>query len=305
MIVFISWHSDRSFAIAKALHDWLPKVVQTVKPFISSKIEKGTSGLEKIREKLEESSFGIICLTPENRNSNWIHFEAGALSKLKDEARLWTVLYELKTTDIVAPLSQFQHTLASKGEIFSLIESINDNTSEKLDVALLRDTFEMWWPKLEEELEAVAKIPIGGDKEARAYSDNGDIRSQKEIVEEILELVRGVNERSLTDSGTIARQLNIRNRDRRWDSVQTVIIRLNGSDSQREAELTRERIDMILRDTSHWTKILPSKEGYLVNVYFDGPFSRELMDSYLNTLMAEGRRISGWTNHSDRQPIIE
>src|SRR5688572_28515648 len=99
MIVFISWHGDRSRSIAEGINSWLPLVLQPIRPFFSPKIEKGTVGLEKIRESLEQSSFGILCLTKENLNSNWIHFEAGALSKLKDRSRLWTVLHELSPYD--------------------------------------------------------------------------------------------------------------------------------------------------------------------------------------------------------------
>lgn len=41
MKVFIVWSGTRSFEIAKALNDWLPRVIQAVKPFFSHEIEKG------------------------------------------------------------------------------------------------------------------------------------------------------------------------------------------------------------------------------------------------------------------------
>src|SRR5947208_2791466 len=128
MLIFISWHDERSHFIAEAFSEWLPNVVQSVRTFFSKRIEKGISGLEDIRAKLEVSSFGILCLTPENLNSTWIHFEAGALSKLKTEARLWTFLYELKPADITGPLSQFQHTSNTRDEIYALVQSINSKT---------------------------------------------------------------------------------------------------------------------------------------------------------------------------------
>jgi len=44
--VFISWSGERSGLVAAALHDWLPMVVQTADPWMSSEgIEKGTRGL--------------------------------------------------------------------------------------------------------------------------------------------------------------------------------------------------------------------------------------------------------------------
>ena len=108
MKIFISWSGKRSRAVAKALNDWLPKVIQAVKPFYSPEIEKGTKSVEEINSSLEGTSFGIICLNKENLESPWIHYEAGALSKT-DGARIWTLLHNLNHSDVAQPLAQFQH----------------------------------------------------------------------------------------------------------------------------------------------------------------------------------------------------
>lgn len=92
--VFISWSGQRSKLAALALHRWLPSAIQAAKPWMSDKdIEKGTRGLHELSTALEGIRVGIVCLTPENLHSDWIHYEAGALSKsINDKARLCTYL---------------------------------------------------------------------------------------------------------------------------------------------------------------------------------------------------------------------
>src|SRR5215213_7610932 len=125
-LIFISWSGDRSNAIAKALRDWLPIVLQATKSFMSDvDIDRGGRWSPYISQQLAQTNFGIICLTPENRLSPSIHYESGAISKFVDQARLWTYLYELSPVDIKWPLSEFQHTLAEKEETRELLKSIN------------------------------------------------------------------------------------------------------------------------------------------------------------------------------------
>lgn len=81
MKVFISWSGPRSRVVATALRDWLQNVVYGANPFMSDvDIEKGTVGWEVIEEQLDESTFGVVCLTSENHAREWINYEAGALA---------------------------------------------------------------------------------------------------------------------------------------------------------------------------------------------------------------------------------
>jgi hypothetical protein len=86
MKVFISWSGERSRAVAEALREWLPNVIQTVNLWVSlADIEKGARWSTDITAQLEECSVGLICLTPENLSAPWLLFEAGALSKMVDK----------------------------------------------------------------------------------------------------------------------------------------------------------------------------------------------------------------------------
>src|ERR1700720_3713132 len=82
MRIFICWSGRRSGELAEAIYDWLPKFTHDLAlPFLSSKIKMGVRWFEEIGQQLDASDAGLICLTPENLSSNWIHYEAGALAK--------------------------------------------------------------------------------------------------------------------------------------------------------------------------------------------------------------------------------
>lgn len=72
MKVFISWSGTRSKAMANALKEWIPLIVQHAKPFVSDKdISAGDRWAQAIAGELESSDFGILCITPENISSEW------------------------------------------------------------------------------------------------------------------------------------------------------------------------------------------------------------------------------------------
>lgn len=182
MKVFISWSGERSRAIAEALRYWLPKVIQAVQPWMSANdIDKGTRWRAGLTNELEQSSIGIICLTPENLESSWIHFEAGALSKQQQNTYVCTFLYGLEPVDLREPLAQFQTTKAQKEDTKKLIQTINNARGEKrLPESEIEETFDVWWPKLEERFEKIPAVHEGVETQ----------RDVREILKDILELVR-------------------------------------------------------------------------------------------------------------------
>ena len=54
MRVFISWSGEKSRAVAEALRDWLPSIIQVLEPWISCKdIDKGARWHNEITNQLE------------------------------------------------------------------------------------------------------------------------------------------------------------------------------------------------------------------------------------------------------------
>ena len=98
MKVFISWSGDISKAVATALRNWLPNVIQSVTPWMSEQdIPKGTRWTHQLNQQLEQVKTGIICLTPDNQRSPWILFETGALAKTLADTYVCPYLFRLCT----------------------------------------------------------------------------------------------------------------------------------------------------------------------------------------------------------------
>ncbi len=181
--VFISWSGDLSKKLAEAVREWLPATLQFVKPYFTPvDIEKGTKWGAEISAELEKSDTGIICLTRENLSSPWILFEAGALSK-KPRSRVCTLLFNLETTDVTGPLTLFQHTRFVKNDFKGLVETINNVGGEsKLEKSVFDRVFEMWWPRLEEQIATILR--------EQTPAETGEPRKERDILEELLELTR-------------------------------------------------------------------------------------------------------------------
>src|SRR3954463_3776491 len=155
--VFISWSGRRSHEVAEALVPWIKKVIQSAHPWISSDLERGVKWLSAISESLDSHSIGILVVTPGNIEAPWLNFEAGALSKqLGDEVRVIPYLLDFRTaSDLKAPLGQFNAALADEPGTWELVKTLNAHTEHKLSDNDLRETFDMWWPRLEEKLEVI------------------------------------------------------------------------------------------------------------------------------------------------------
>jgi len=184
MKVFISWSGKDSRKFGEALRDWLPAVLQFVKPYFTpSDIEKGSRWNSEIAKELESSKMGIICVTRENLHSDWVLFEAGALSKSLEKSRVCSILFGIKDTDLAGPLKQFQTTKFNKNDFKKLVSAINANYGEnKLQAKVLDDVFEIWWPHLETKVTSIFTKLDQPDEEP--------IRTDRELFEEILELSR-------------------------------------------------------------------------------------------------------------------
>jgi hypothetical protein len=180
MKIFLSWSGPHSRAVAEALKKVLYELFRNkVKPFYSPKIKRGVKWSVAIDAALQDTHFGIICMTPDSLDSRWIYYEAGALYKSQG-SRIWTFLHKLEHEDVPSPLKDFQHTTAKRDDVLQLLKDINEQLrgtgSEALQLRVLRQRFNANWPLLKERLQAAEKRanPSHYDK-AKEYDKFSDL----------------------------------------------------------------------------------------------------------------------------------
>jgi hypothetical protein len=188
MKVFISWSGERSRHVATALGPWLKQVIQAVRPWMSNNdILAGDRWNPEVTKNLDEISFGICCITPENRVEPWILFEAGALGKtVSQKAFVCPYLIDMGPSDLHPALAQFQAKRADKEGTFELISSVNTaiasaGLSGALNEDELRRTFEKWWPDLQHELASAPKPASSPPK-----------KHERQILEEVQQSVNAL-----------------------------------------------------------------------------------------------------------------
>lgn len=182
MRVFISWSGPRSKHLADALRSWLPKVLQSVKPWMSEEdIAAGSRWLPEVSGELSAARVGILCVTPENQSAPWLVFEAGALSKTLEQTYVCPLLFDLELGQLSGPLAQFQASRLARDGVMRLIETLNGALGPAgLQSEALAEVFDVWWPKLEAK---IAETPA-------LETPRTPRRGTEELLEEILALTR-------------------------------------------------------------------------------------------------------------------
>lgn len=189
------------------MRDWLPNVLHAVKPFVSSKdIHAGTRWRDEIAGELDETEFGLICVTKANQGEPWLNFEAGALAKSVGSSRVIPLAIDLSLAEIKHPLGQFQGSLLTKDGLREVVVSINTCCDQSISTDRLQRSFEKWWPDLESELK---EFEEQGQSEAGPTSPE-PARGDRELLEEVLTTVRGLSRSSAepTDSLSLESAVN-------------------------------------------------------------------------------------------------
>ena len=174
---------ERSREAASALRDFLCEVDQSLKPWMSPDIKAGGRWSREIEQSLRNSKFGISCVTRDNVNQPWLHFEAGAMSNAFNGVCVCPYLIDLKEAEVPdRPLSKFQMKQATKDGTWGLVKSLNSAPGgSNVEEGRLTTRFDTQWPRLSD---ALNRLPVVGPSAPRPTND--------EKIDEILLTLRSL-----------------------------------------------------------------------------------------------------------------
>ena len=207
MKVFISWSGAHAKEVAELLQSHLEDVNQRVAAFVSSQsIEAGSVWFDIIMSELQETGYGIACVTKSHLDKPWLLFESGAMAAKFGVKGVVPLLVDASNGDLIySPLKHFNSVVLAKDQIHKIHQSINTRMGnakmENLEPQKLDKHFERSWPEFEAACKAIntSEEPIGpSDQQISAQRRNDD------VLDEILGLVRKID-RTLPSSSEASR----------------------------------------------------------------------------------------------------
>lgn len=149
----------------------------------SSDINSGERWSSVIATQLQETNFGILCVTKENLEAPWLLFEAGALAKSMQEGRVIPLRLDVEPSEIAGPLEQFHSEKADAEGVKKLLTSLNSSWATPVADDVLQNVFDPMWAVLQKKIEAIPASEAAHKKS----------RSQAEVLEDLVSNVRNMD----------------------------------------------------------------------------------------------------------------
>lgn len=197
MRVFVSWSGKRSHEAAQGLRSLLEETFpDVVDVFVSDHIDPGEAWARRLETELEQSEFGILCLTQENFEAPWLLFEAGAIAKKFGSERVAPYLIDdLPTAFERSPLAQFQRAQANREDTLFLVKTINKSSGNPQSIEKLEKRFNGWWRDFEQTLQTIRAQPTPEGRQP-------DGRSDRVVLETILQKVENLAQSDRNAAGS-------------------------------------------------------------------------------------------------------
>lgn len=201
--VFLCWSGTRSFKIAKAIQKLLVGTLGLAEEeiFISDGIEKGVPWHASLQKALDGAKAGIACLTVENAQNPWLHFECGALSSRLAKAlpdadnykadlpctlpgRLFSVIHQMTAVELKGPLSAYQATTTGQTDLTTMIVALAGSLSRTAPKEIPKEAWKEFEGLLKDiPVPARDLVPeLGVCLATRAFNDSTDECTAHELI---------------------------------------------------------------------------------------------------------------------------
>jgi TIR domain len=189
--VFISWSGEPSKSIARALRHWLPNVAQHVKAWMSDEeIKSGARWNDQVASALDDTDFGIVCVTRANQHQPWLMFEAGALAKRLDVGRVVPLCLDLAPAEVVGPLEAFQGRCLDEEGMRRLVRDLMALREDPPAQAAVDQIFRGLWDILDSQVLEAKRQFADVTKESSAASHPP--RTDADMLRELVDRVRRI-----------------------------------------------------------------------------------------------------------------
>jgi hypothetical protein len=151
---FICWSGPRSGRFAEKLSSWLPKVCgEGLNCVISTQFQAGKQWFPQLLSELNAANVAVICLTPENLLSPWLHFEAGMALRAGEE-RVLPYFLGPEVPEIKGPLNSSQASPATVDGTWRVVQALA--SIGEADEVQVRQRFDERWPELSRFVASIA-----------------------------------------------------------------------------------------------------------------------------------------------------
>jgi len=154
MEIFLSHSGEPSRRLAYFLRDWLPKVNPAFHPWLDvQNLEPGKQWSPELREALQRSPVGVICITKENAHKPWPIAEFSCL--WLDDQKVAIPFLSAGATDdhLPGPMKGITPTRDSKESVRKLVLDLSQRASPRpltsSQTQQIHSQFDQNWPSLE------------------------------------------------------------------------------------------------------------------------------------------------------------
>ena len=165
--IFLCWSGDRSKEVARILKNSIGQIITGTEAVWSEDIPSGKEWFPAIIEKTRSCEAAVICFTPENLDSPWMHFEAGAILNSiaarasaghGQEGTSGIFLFLFGACEAVGPFSQLQASSATDREsVQRFFAELTRFLMGENSIQAATNKFTERWPALLEEFESLLR----------------------------------------------------------------------------------------------------------------------------------------------------